>query len=638
MIDDIINENIIYYLVKNLTEFKYNSSLSREDKYKISRTIDYTKKGFEENLLQIFKKETDIGFLDGVICDQLRGNDEFLHNVRINFLLDIIDKLEKEKKNILWELLLLKVRKTKNQKEKEIVLEKLKKENSFTKAYAINFFPITNELFLKTDWEKIFSIKNELNMYSLSMSNIKDQINKTIELIQEINQYESPNIYSDLENCLAPFTDYSIKEINKNLPDLLKNILNTLNFPENSQLIELYSDFSKIEAQFFPSFQDYRNHFTHSFQVFLLGFQFLIVKWEFNRKIKQKELLCWVFTAFFHDLGYGLQKLEKLSDKIETHYKHLGAVQPAQFYFSPSSRIFAEKIMDLMNEMVKPSRYHDEEYQFLDLSPILLSWDEKKHGLMSAIVFLWKIHNMISENYSFYKENAKDWDNIFYRSALAMAVHTYPKNLRYNLDIDLHTPRNLRKVSDPLFPSFLLTLIDEIEYFDRHKFLSFNEPDEFDRDIAMNLEMSFTYDLNHFMNVSIIIKYTKLEKKLEEVAKKIRDAFLGFHTQRWGISFTLIDPKGSKIGFDILRKEQEEFKKYLEEIEHDKITTEDTLYNFYEEFYSKSMIKSKIIWSWTKNWPPERVSFQILQYFREHKHSDEIFRSNRGENQSLNSL
>lgn len=614
--------------MKNLTEFNYNSHLSREDKYKIFNSIDYNKKGFEKHLIQIFENETDIEFLDGIICNQLEGNDDFLHNANINSFLNVISNLEKTKKNILWKLLLWKALITKNQNEKKSILEKLKEEDPFTRAYAIDFYPVTNELFLKTDWEKTFSIKQELNIYSLSMSNIKEQVSKTIKLIQEVNQDEEPNIYSELEVVLAPFTKYSSKEINKNLPDLLKKILEILNLPQNSQLIELFSDFSKIEAQFFPSFQDYRNHFTHSFQVFLLGFQFLIINWEFNKKIEQIELLCWVFTSFFHDLGYGLQKLEKLSDNIKNHYKHLGEVHPAQFYFSPSSRIFAEKTMDLMNEMVKPSRYSDIEYRFLGLSPILMSWDERRHGLMSAIVFLWKLHEMISENYSFYKENAEDWDNIFSKSALAMAVHTYPKNLRYNLDIDLHMPKNLRSVSKPLFPSFLLTLFDEIEYFDRHKFLSFYEPDEFDRDITMNLEMSFSYDLDHFMNVNIIIQYTKLAKSLDEVGVKIRDAFLGFHTQKWGISFTLIDPHGRKLNFEILRKEQENFNEYLEKIEHDEIKTENTLYVFYREFNNEIITKQDK--GWKLNWIPERVSFQILNYFRNYVQIDEIFKSNKG--------
>ena len=612
-----------------LSAKKYDSSWSDKEKYEFLQALDYSQEGIEKIIFGIFKEETNLEYLKGMICNKLEFTDGFISKVNIKPLLERIDLLYKEQKNLLWNLLFRKVNSNQNIKEKDMILEKLKTEESFSKASAITSFPIKSGYITKEDWKEVFDIEHELVTHSLSVGNTSELINNTLALLSKVKKQEFRPFYSKLESVLSPFKDYNIQEINKNLAEFLSKILELTKFPKDSKLIELFSDFSSLEAQFFPSFQDYRNHFTHSFRVFLLGLQFLITKWEIERSVDQNQLLCWIFISFFHDMGYGIQKIDKLSDIIKNQYKDLGDVQPAQFLFSPSSKILAEKIMDLMYKMVIPERDYEDEYRFLRLNPIMSSWDKQMHGMMSAFLFLRIINDITMEDEGFYEKYSKTWDNDFLKPALAMAIHTYPEDHRQNLDIDQHMPRNyIPKVTEPIFPAFLLVLMDEIEYLNRPTFQSFDEPYEmmFDEDIKIKLSIKFNQDLKHFTNIQIDITYDALKIRLIEVGLKLRDSFGRFRTSNWGITFSLIDPDGKIMKFSLLRKEQEEFMKYLNYIGPIQVDSEEYLFALYKDYVSVCFKQHSNCEQELKEWLPSKMNHQILTYYRNNFHTDKRFK------------
>ncbi len=608
---------------------KYDSSWSDKEKSEFLQALDYSQEGIEEKIFQIFEEETNLEYLRGIICNKLEFTKDFINKVNIQLFLERIDLLYKEQQNLLWKLLFWKVSSNNNQNEKEMILEKLKSEESFSKSSAINTFPVESGFINKEDWKEVFDIEHEFVAHSISVGNTSELIKNTLVLLKKVKQREIRPFYTKLELILSPFKDYSINEINKNLADFLNSILELTGFPKDSKLIGLFSDFSSLEAQFFPSFQNYRNHFTHSFRVFLLGLHFLIVKWEVERSVDQDQFLCWIFTSFFHDMGYGIQKIEELSDKIKNQYKDLGEVQPAQFLFSPSSKILAEKIMDLMHKMVLPERDYNEEYRFLRLNPIISSWDEQMHGMMSAFLFLRIINNNMMDDEGFYKKYTNNWDNTFLKPALAMAIHTYPENLIQNLDVDQHMPRHyIPKVTNPIFPAFLLVLMDQIEYLNRPTFRSFDEPDEmmFDDDIQIRLNIAFNQDLRLFTHIKIDIVYEVLKERLIKVGLKLRDSFFGFQSSKWGISIKLVSPSGEKIELSLLRKEQEDFMKYLESVEYNPVDSEEYLLALYKNYVDEGFKQHSNKKSELKEWIPNRVSHQILAYYRNNLYNDKRFK------------
>lgn len=342
------------------------------------------------------------------------------------------------------------------------------------------------------------------------------------------------------------------------------------------------------------------------------------------KKIEVTDLVSWTFTAFFHDLGYGIQELQGLYSEIEKQYQSIGDITLSKFTFTESTRIFAEKIVDLMNELVVPTRFPYEGYIFMRLSPILQSLKEYKHGLISAILFLKSIDETIMKNYNFFLSFPNQWENIFLRFALAMSVHTYPPHLTRGLDIDLHLPKYKGRISDPLNPAFILCLFDSIEYLERPKFNRFDALPEqiLVHDVKMSMKISFSYSINHFVNLDITLRYTS-ETDIIEVGKKIRDRFTGFNSSKWGVVITLIDKNDRKFKFSILRKELEDFLKFKESKQLQTINSYDDILRAYISFISSTAEVNGLDKKEVEYWKPRRVSFQILDYINK----KEYFRS-----------
>lgn len=591
----------------------YRTDFSREQKYGVISSPNLYSIGKESFLIEIYRNENDSEILKA-LNNRLENLNNFINEADIIPFLKLVEVVSGDKKDLIWTLILSKVHRNDVETEKKLLLESIKKSSDpFLQAYSVNYLR-GNSLAFRENYSDILDTNEEIKLVKNFCETNQDLIKNTIELLNSVKRADN-DAYTELITLLTEFLNNDNQNYTEKLQIFLDKYLDLWKFPEGNQLSQLYSGFSKIEAYLMTSIKDYHDHVVHSFRVFLIGLQLLVVKWEtsLQRGFNQNELLCWLLTSFFHDVGYGLEKLDKTFKIIQDHYKILGTVREATFTFSESSRIFSERVMEIMHSLLTPRERYYQEYEFLRLSPILESWDQKRHGLMSAIIFLRELDILIMENYDFYKRNSQAWNHIFLRAALAMGVHTYRPDLINGLDIDRFTSKEKYNVNYPLFPAFLLILIDSIEYIDRPKFGDFLGPEDeiLERDISMKLSVNAAFSLQRYNHIHFKIEY-RTTVNLVKIAKRIRLALHGFKSQEWGITISLEYGNTEKLSFHLLKKEEEKFNEYLK---RNRQEIDD--YELYKTFTSVIALEGGLKEDQLKQWIPNKISYQIEDYLKQ---------------------
>lgn len=114
------------------------------------------------------------------------------------------------------------------------------------------------------------------------------------------------------------------------------------------RLQNYFREFTEFESVLYGVDGNYRDHVIHVFRVWLLGItlilnddQDLAIKiqdLEFERIVKGKSTVqkeevvsMWAIIALCHDLGYPLEKAEKVNESVERMYRHLGKINIQKF-------------------------------------------------------------------------------------------------------------------------------------------------------------------------------------------------------------------------------------------------------------------------------------------------------------------
>jgi hypothetical protein len=112
------------------------------------------------------------------------------------------------------------------------------------------------------------------------------------------------SLYDALHECYG-LTERAVDL--RNDPDELRTLLKSK--PVNPLLLLVSALHNEREL---GRLSDYREHFVHSFHVFLLGLCALTNMG--NVKVKKADIVIWMHTAFFHDIGYAVEKIVELSN------------------------------------------------------------------------------------------------------------------------------------------------------------------------------------------------------------------------------------------------------------------------------------------------------------------------------------
>lgn len=315
----------------------------------------------------------------------------------------------------------------------------------------------------------------------------------------------------------------SAKDINELCLDVIKKSIQCLRFFDNrepyqpitnknknkkpiaygiAKLESFFQSYADFEGLLFGSDKLYRDHVIHIFRTWLLGIFLLTQKvspksgekkyyselikiegvedrdkdemLEFSKKINFFEIISmWSISSLCHDLGYPLEKAEKILYKTENMMRYF--VSHPQFIMNLSSGgvqdLINEYIVKLMSsKMVKvKSDYYGSGEIFYSgrIQPkyymkFSKSLEKYSHGIVSSIIlyktilyFMESDYN-INEDYYFKKEDARQF---YIRREIirSMASHSCPE---------------IYHLSNKTL-SFLLVICDEIQEWDRRKWADF---------------------------------------------------------------------------------------------------------------------------------------------------------------------
>lgn len=140
-----------------------------------------------------------------------------------------------------------------------------------------------------------------------------------------------------------------------------------------------FKKFTEFENVLYGIDTGYRDHVLHVFRVWLLGIVLMkgkdgeVIKFELNN-IEFEELIpgkcvlfdeeiisMWGIIALCHDLGYPLEKAEKINESVEQMYRYLGKMNIQRFSaaFRPEHLFSNGLLLDFISSKVIPPENHN---------------------------------------------------------------------------------------------------------------------------------------------------------------------------------------------------------------------------------------------------------------------------------------
>lgn len=589
-------------------------------------------------IIEFFRTVKDSRYLTR-LEDKIYNTDVFRSQVNINFLIELLPTVCGIAQRCIWNLMFHKLLHNKSDDEiKSQVLTALKSSvDILTKIYCYRKY---RSSFTFSQWFDSFSNNSRMILHTMVIRNTQDLIEKTEEFFDS-GILSLQSFYSDIVKFTIDFKNQEDKYILEKLSTYLDNLLSLWNFPKENDVVSLFKGFYDIEKDLITVLgSGYHEHLLHSFRVFLFGLQFLSIVRDYDNRLEEHQfnidLLGWITTSFFHDLGYGVEKVHQLTSSIQKGYTGLGRVNTTSFIISESSRIIAERLMNSMEKLIvlddPQFSFLQKEFEYLKINPILKSWDNKDHGIISAVILWQSLIDLVSKDYSFYLELHTIWNDIFMPALLAMTLHTVNPKLAYYLSFDY--PRKAKEgyapahvlSEKPLLFSLILLLFDTVEYIERLTFSGKTFLDTAEPDIDLELEINYIYSLKNFIEINLEVIYDNItDDKLIEIADKIIPKFFGYFSYDFGINISIRNKKSEKkVIVPLLRSEFENFCIYLEKNEiHPYITEVEELNDIYQEYFvsvltengfKKEELYKMVEKKGLENLFPERVSFQIYCY------------------------
>lgn len=266
--------------------------------------------------------------------------------------------------------------------------------------------------------------------------------------------------------------------------DKQKPILDKVAFGVDA-LYKYFEEYREFEALLYGAERFYRDHIMHVFRVWLIGI-WLIEKfdskiiWDFeeiNNKntaigiSKEEVLAMWCIIALTHDLGYPLDKIEKVRDKIVAMMAYFGGAGTA----GPSFQIPAHHhfINDFILQFISSKLILNNELSEKDKKGFFKTARQSKYYLKFSKSFENFDHGIVScillmKNLVYFLESDLDLSNPFTDQEDARQFYIRREILRA---IASHTCTDIYHLH-PNSLAFILILADELQIWGR---LTFSE-------------------------------------------------------------------------------------------------------------------------------------------------------------------
>lgn len=229
------------------------------------------------------------------------------------------------------------------------------------------------------------------------------------------------------------------------------------------QTFKIFEDFEAFEKVLFQSNSEYRGHYVHQFDVYLLGYYLL------NRILKANDLAAeklntssnpnftWLLAATFHDMGYPIEQIDNWLSAFLNVFLKVDATYPIEIeriltpVFFNYLRYISEEHYNLTIDQIAPSG-HSPVTDWAFHSNLETNLRKKNHGVISSLLL---IHSF------FTREKITQSDTWFFE--------TFPNEVLPACHaIALHSLEGMEKVSFAKCPyAFLLQLCDAIQDWQR---------------------------------------------------------------------------------------------------------------------------------------------------------------------------
>ena len=248
-------------------------------------------------------------------------------------------------------------------------------------------------------------------------------------------------------------------------------------------LYEYFEEYREFEALLYGADRFYRDHVIHVFRVWLIG-NWLIerfdskIHWDIEKISRKNSALdisneevsaMWCIIALTHDLGYPLDKIEKVRDKIEAMMAYFGGTGTSEPGFQiPTHHHF---INDFILQFISSKLILNKEPDKNDVEGFFKTARQSKYYLKFSKSFEKFDHGIIScillmKNLVYFLESDLDLSNPFTDQEDARQFYIRREILRA---IASHTCTDIYHLH-PNSLAFILILADELQISGRPTF------------------------------------------------------------------------------------------------------------------------------------------------------------------------
>lgn len=174
---------------------------------------------------------------------------------------------------------------------------------------------------------------------------------------------------------------------------------------QKEETFKIFLDFETFEKILFQSSIDYRGHYVHQFDVFLLGYYILNKILETDNPTAQKYTtssnpnFTWMLAATFHDMGYPIEQIDTWFSAFLKTFLKVDAVYPIEIekiltpVFFDYLTYISEKHYSLTIEPIAPSGHSPiRDWKFHSILQTNLR--KKNHGVVSSLLL---IHSFLTQ-------------------------------------------------------------------------------------------------------------------------------------------------------------------------------------------------------------------------------------------------
>jgi len=243
-----------------------------------------------------------------------------------------------------------------------------------------------------------------------------------------------------------------------------------------NDLSDYFKEFSSFEALLYGADRFYRDHIMHVFRVWLIGrwiieqfgsdIHFDYIKDSEELSISKDEIeAMWCIIALTHDLGYPLDKIDKIRQKIDSMMSYFGGTDSVggNFQIPTHHHFINDFILRFISSKLIEEK-NDNSYRTSLQSKFYLkfsrSFEKFEHGIISCIVLMKNLVYFLESDLDLggrpFKES-EDARQFFIRRDIMRSIASHTCTDIYHL-----YPNSL---------SFILILADELQVWGRPTFL-----------------------------------------------------------------------------------------------------------------------------------------------------------------------